>query len=67
MTDVDREVADSFERMFPVQAVTADWDDVLERAGGSHGDRGSRFGWGQARAAHRLRDRHVRPVVQRPR
>jgi hypothetical protein len=40
MTDVELvelEVADSFERVFPVPAVTEDWDDVLDRAGA--GDR----------------------------
>jgi TolB protein len=34
MTDVDLEVADSFERIFPVPAVIADWGEVLQRAGG---------------------------------
>ena len=33
MTDVEREVVDSFERVFPVPTVVADWDDVVERAG----------------------------------
>ena len=33
MTDVDLHVADSFVRVFPVPAVVADWDDVVERAG----------------------------------
>ena len=33
MTDVELEVADSFERVFPVPTVVADWDNVLERAG----------------------------------
>jgi TolB protein len=32
MTDVELEVADSFERVFPVPTVVADWDDVLDRA-----------------------------------
>jgi len=32
MTDVELEVADSFERVFPVPLVSADWDDVLDRA-----------------------------------
>ena len=36
MTDVDLEVAHSFERIYPVPAVSAEWDDVLQRAGG-HG------------------------------
>ena len=34
MTDVELEVADSFERIFPVPVVSADWDDALQRAGG---------------------------------
>src|SRR6185295_9164422 len=33
MTDVELEVADSFERLFPVPTVVAAWDDVLDRAG----------------------------------
>ena len=33
MTDVELEVADSFERVFPVPVVSADWDDVLEPCG----------------------------------
>jgi Tol biopolymer transport system component len=33
MTDVELQVADSFERVFPVPTVVADWDDVVERAG----------------------------------
>ena len=37
MTDVELEVADSFERVFPVPTVVADWDDVLDRAG-VHGE-----------------------------
>jgi TolB protein len=37
MTDVELEVADSFERVFPVPAVVADWDDVLDRAGARSG------------------------------
>ncbi len=32
MTDVELEVADSFERVFPVPVVSADWDEVLDRA-----------------------------------
>ena len=28
MTDLDLEVADSFERIFPAPTVIADWDDV---------------------------------------
>ena len=37
MTDVELKVADSFERVFPVPTVVADWDDVLERAGARSG------------------------------
>jgi Tol biopolymer transport system component len=37
MTDVELEVADSFERVFPIPTVVADWDDVLERAGARSG------------------------------
>jgi Tol biopolymer transport system component len=48
MTDVDLEVADAFERIFPAPAVIADWDDVLQRAGGRRESRGSRFGRRQA-------------------
>jgi Tol biopolymer transport system component len=33
MTDVEPGVAESFERLFPVPLVAADWDDVLDRAG----------------------------------
>jgi len=33
MTDVELDVADSFERVFPAPTVVADWDDVVERAG----------------------------------
>jgi Tol biopolymer transport system component len=43
MTDVDLEVADSFERIFPVSDAIADWDDVLQRAEGRRGYRGSRI------------------------
>ena len=32
MTDVELEVADSFERIFPVPTPIADWDDVRDRA-----------------------------------
>jgi Tol biopolymer transport system component len=60
MTDVDVEVVDSFERIFPVPAVTAAWDEVLRRAGARRGDRGSRFGWERARLPH---GRHHRRVV----
>jgi Tol biopolymer transport system component len=37
MTDVELQVADSFERVFPVPTVVADWDDVLDRAGAMSG------------------------------
>ena len=37
MTDVELDVADSFERVFPVPTVVADWDDVLDRAGARTG------------------------------
>jgi Tol biopolymer transport system component len=37
MTDVEPDVADSFERVFPVPTVVADWDDVLDRAGARNG------------------------------
>ena len=33
MTDFELDVADSFERVFPVPTVVADWDDVVDRAG----------------------------------
>src|SRR5262245_38236736 len=33
MTDVELDVADSFERIYPVPTVVADWDDVLDGAG----------------------------------
>ena len=37
MTDVEPDVADSFERVFPVPTVVADWDEVLDRAGARNG------------------------------
>ena len=37
MTDVELDVADSFERVFPVPTVVANWDDVLDRAGAGSG------------------------------
>ena len=37
MTDVELDVADSFERVFPIPTVVADWDDVLDRAGARSG------------------------------
>ena len=43
MTDLEREVADSFERIFPVPAVIADWDDVRDRAEAQRPDGGSRL------------------------
>ena len=30
--DVELEVVDSFERIFPVPTVVADWEDVVDRA-----------------------------------
>ena len=43
MTDVELEVTDSFERIFPVPVVSADWDDVLDRAGAGHRHRTGPF------------------------
>ncbi len=43
MKDVELKVADSFERVFPVPVVSADWDAVLERAGARHRHRSRRF------------------------
>ena len=43
MTDLEQEVADSFERVFPVPVVGADWDDVLDRAEAGHRHRARRF------------------------
>jgi Tol biopolymer transport system component len=43
MTDVELEVADSFERIFPVPTVVADWDDVRDRAEARRPDRGTRL------------------------
>jgi TolB protein len=37
MRDVDTEIAESFERIYPDPAPTADWDDVLDRARGHRG------------------------------
>ncbi len=37
MTDVEPDVADSFDRVFPVPTVVADWDEVLDRAGARNG------------------------------
>ena len=39
MTDVELEVADSFERVYPVPVVSADWDDVMSRSGARQGRR----------------------------
>jgi len=39
MTDVELAVAESFERVFPVPVVVADWDDVLSRSGARQGRR----------------------------
>ena len=49
MTDVDLEVADSFERLFPVPAVSAEWDGVLQRAGDAAGTPGSSHAQGRHR------------------
>jgi Tol biopolymer transport system component len=43
MTDVELEVAESFERVFPVPVVSADWNEVLERAGAGHRHRTRRL------------------------
>ena len=61
MTDVDLEVADSFERIFPIPAAIADWDDVLERAGGGRGYRGSRLR--REQAAHLRQGKYRRRFV----
>ncbi len=37
MTDVELEVVDSLERVFPVPTLVADWDDVVDRAGARSG------------------------------
>lgn len=42
MTDVDLEVVDSFERLFPAPIVSHDWENVLDRAGYRGGRRQSR-------------------------
>ena len=42
MTDLEIQVADSFERIFPVPTVTPDWEEVLDRAGAHRPARGSR-------------------------
>jgi TolB protein len=42
MTDLELEVAESFERIFPVPTVVADWDDVRDRAEAQSPDRGTR-------------------------
>jgi Tol biopolymer transport system component len=61
MSDVEFQVADSLERIFPEPVVSADWDDVLRRAGGGRGDRGSRFG--REQAARLRQGRHRWRVV----
>jgi hypothetical protein len=33
MRDIELEVADSFERVYPVPVVSAGWDDVMSRSG----------------------------------
>jgi hypothetical protein len=43
MTDVELEIADSFERIFPVPTVIADWDDVRDRAEAHRPVRGTRL------------------------
>ena len=43
MTDRELGVADSFERIFPVPTVIADWDDVRDRAEAHRPDGGSRL------------------------
>ena len=43
MTDLELEVADSFERIFPVPTVIADWDDVRDRAEAHRPDSGTRL------------------------
>jgi Tol biopolymer transport system component len=43
MTDVELEIADSFERIFPVPTVVADWDDVRDRAEAHRPVRGTRL------------------------
>jgi len=43
MTDLELEVSDSFERIFPVPTVIADWDDVRDRAEAHRPDRGTRL------------------------
>ncbi len=39
MTDVELAVAQSFERIFPVPVVSAEWDDVVSRSGARKGRR----------------------------
>ncbi len=43
MTDLELEVFDSFERIFPVPTVIADWDDVRDRAEADRPDGGTRL------------------------
>jgi Tol biopolymer transport system component len=43
MTDLELDVAHSFERIFPVPTVIADWDDVRDRAEAHRPDSGSRL------------------------
>jgi Tol biopolymer transport system component len=61
MSDVEFQVADSLERIFPDPAVSADWDDVLRRARGGRGDRDSRLG--REQAARLRQGRHRWRVV----
>ncbi len=43
MTDLELEIADSFERIFPTPTVIADWGNVLDRADARRPDPRSRF------------------------
>ena len=43
MTDLELEIADSFERILPVPTVTPDWDDVRDRAEAHRPDRGTQL------------------------
>jgi Tol biopolymer transport system component len=63
MTDVELEVADSFERIFPTPYVIEDWDDVAQRAGGRRGHRGSRFGREQTARVRQGRHRRRLAVL----
>ena len=54
MTEVERLIADSFARLYPLRPVATDWDDVLVRAGAGPGRR-RRLDWFMPRASLRLR------------